>query len=179
MIIIIGESASGKSTVADFLEKQYQYKKIITYTTRPKREYEKDGVDYHFLTDSQFNELNERDFFAETAIYNNWKYGSAKKDYLRNNSIAVLTPKGLRQIRQNGLKNIYSVYLTVPRRDRLIACLNRGDDIEEAYRRSLSDVGQFDGVDREVDYVLNNPAYIYHPSKVAEMIMENKVNEGN
>ena len=161
MIVIIGESASGKSTVADFLEKQYQYKKIITYTTRPKREYEKDGVDYHFLTDNQFDELNERGFFAETAIYNNWKYASAKKDYLQNNSIAVLTPKGLRQIRQNGLKNIYSVYLTVPRRDRLIACLNRGDDIEEAYRRSLSDVGQFDGVDREVDYVLNNPAYIY------------------
>ena len=33
------------------------------------------------------------------------------------------------------------------------------DNIEEAYRRSLSDVGQFDGIEDEVDYVINNEGY--------------------
>ena len=37
--------------------------------------------------------------------------------------------------------------------------MQRGDNIEEAYRRSLSDVGQFDGIGDEVEYVVGNKGY--------------------
>ncbi len=53
------------------------------------------------------------------------------------------------------------VYLKVDRRSRLIKLLERGDDIEEAYRRSLSDVGQFDSFENEADFVLENKNYEY------------------
>lgn len=43
-----------------------------------------------------------------------------------------------------------------------------GDSIEEAYRRSLSDVGQFDGIEDEVDFVINNHKY----EKMVEYIMK-------
>lgn len=171
MIVIVGESASGKSTVAETLSSKYGFKRIITYTTRPPRHYEEDGKDYYFKTDSQYKDLKDSNYFAETAEYNGWCYASAKCDYDAD-AVIVLTPNGLRQIRSNGVQNIFSVYLNVPRRDRIIKCLQRGDDIEETYRRSLSDVGQFDGVENEVDFVINNTAYICHPNTIAEMIVE-------
>ncbi len=170
MIVIVGESASGKSSVAKFIKWNYGYKRIITYTTRQPRHNEKDGLDYYFLTDDEFEEKKNNGFFAETAEYNGWKYGSAKKDYC-DNVVAVLTPKGLRSLKRNGIDNIFSVYLKVPRRDRLKKCLERGDNIEEAYRRSLSDVGQFDGIEDEVDCIVDNAEYHMGIQEVAEEII--------
>ena len=166
MIVIVGESASGKSTLAKKYEDWLDFKRIVTYTTRHPRQNEKEGVDYHFIDDAEFERLNKDGFFAETAEYNGWKYGSAKKDYVTN-AVAVLTPKGLRSAKRNGVQ-CTSIYLDVPRRDRLAKCLNRGDNIEEAYRRSLSDVGQFDGIADEVDYVLKNPGYKKTPEELIE-----------
>lgn len=158
MIVLVGESASGKSSIEKYLVENYGYSKVVSYTTREPRNGEIDGVDYHFITKSQFRRLKEQGFFAETAVYNGWYYGTAKKDYT-NNKIAVLTPHGLRQIKKLKDIDVLSFYISVPRRDRLIKILQRGDDIEEAYRRSLSDVGQFDGIEDEVDCVINNIGY--------------------
>lgn len=158
MIVLVGESASGKSSIEKYMVDNYGYSKVISYTTRQPRPNEVDGVDYHFISVSQFSNLKEQGFFAETAVYNNWHYGTAKED-CTDDKIAVLTPHGLRQISKVDGINALSFYINVPRRDRLIKILQRGDDIEEAYRRSLSDVGQFDGISDEVNHVINNDGY--------------------
>lgn len=158
MIVLVGESASGKSSIEKYLVDNHGYKKIVSYTTRQPREGEVDGIDYHFITKEQFHKLKEQDFFVETAIYNNWYYGTAKKD-CTDDKVVVLTPHGLRQISKIKDINITSFYINVPRRDRLIKILQRGDDIEESYRRNLSDVGMFDGIRDEVNYVINNNNY--------------------
>ena len=46
MIILVGESASGKSSIEKYLVDNYGYNKIISYTTREPREGDVDGVDY-------------------------------------------------------------------------------------------------------------------------------------
>ena len=170
MIVIVGESASGKTTLAKEYEDWLDFKRIVTYTTREPRQNEKEGVDYHFIDDAEFERLNKEGFFAETAEYNGWKYGSAKKDYATN-AVTVLTPRGLRSVKRNGVE-CTSIYLDVPRRDRLMKCLSRQDNIEEAYRRSLSDVGQFDGIADEVDYVLKNPNYEKTPEELITELTE-------
>ena len=158
MVVLVGESASGKSSIEKYLVDNYGYKKIVSYTTRQPRDGEVDGADYHFIDKSQFRRLKIQGFFAETAEYNGWYYGIAKKD-CTDDKIAVLTPHGLRQVSKiDGIK-VISFYINVPRRDRLIKILQRGDNIEEAYRRSLSDVGQFDGIKDEVDFVIDNVGY--------------------
>ena len=158
MIVLLGESASGKSSIEKYLVGAYGFKKVVSYTTRRPRENEVDGEDYHFVSTEKFNELKENGFFAENAVYNNWQYGVAKEDCTED-SVAVLTPHGLRQIRKNCNLHLITFYINVPRRDRLIKILQRGDSIEESYRRNVSDCGQFDGVEDEVDYVINNPNY--------------------
>lgn len=174
MIVLVGESASGKSSIEKYLVDNYEYKKIVSYTTREPRPNEIDGIDYHFISVEQFENLKEKEFFAETAVYNNWYYGVAKED-CTDDKVAVLTPHGLRQVSQIGGINVTSFYIRVPRRDRLIKLLQRGDNIEEAYRRSLSDVGMFDGIEDEVDYVINNNGYRYSIKEMADIIY-NQVN---
>ena len=158
MLILVGESASGKSTIEKYLVDHYDYKKIVSYTTRSPREGESDGVDYHFISNEEFLKLKSEGFFAETGCYNGWYYGSSKED-CTDDKIAVLTPHGMRQLRNNPDLKLFIVYIKVPRRDRLIKILQRGDNIEESYRRNLSDVGQFDGIEDEVNHIIKNNNY--------------------
>ena len=170
MIVLIGESASGKSSIEKYLVNNYGYNKIVSYTTRPPRDGEVNGVDYHFIDKSQFRRLTEQNFFVETAVYRGWYYGVAKRD-CTDDKVAVLTPHGLRQVSKVEGINVMSFYINVPRRDRLIKILQRGDDIEESYRRNLSDVGMFDGIQDEVDYVINNHGYSRSIEEISKEIL--------
>lgn len=173
MIVLVGESASGKSSIEKYLVDNYGYKKIVSYTTRQPRDGEVNGVDYHFIDRSQFRRLKLQGFFAETATYNDWYYGVAKKD-CTNDKVAVLTPHGLRQISKLNDIDITSFYINVPRRDRLIKILQRGDNIEESYRRNVSDVGMFDGIEDEVNYVIHNDGYKKSIKEMSEEILHYK-----
>lgn len=169
MLALVGGSASGKSTVEKILCDDYGYNKIISYTTRSPRVGESNGVDYHFIEKSEFIKLKSEGFFAETAEYNGWLYGTARKD-CTDDKVAVLTPHGMRQLKKIPGIDIMSVYIKVPRRDRLIKILQRNDNIEEAKRRDASDVGMFDGIEDEVQYVFENEGYKTPPRYVANTI---------
>ena len=189
ILILVGESGCGKSTTAGYLLEYFRYQKkqnlkandskfdfhrIISYTTRPQRTGELDGVDYHFISEQKFQRMERQDAFVETGAYRGWHYGSAKVDYT-GNILAILTPYGMRRVKKvfanSTDHSIHVVYLDVPRKDRLIKILLRGDDIDEAYRRSLSDVGQFDGVRDEADIIVENPGFSKSAQKVAEEII--------
>lgn len=172
MLVILGESASGKTTLLKmFIEANPKYHKIVTYTTRPMREGEVDGVDYHFIPQAIFDEFVKQGFFVEHAKYRDWSYGTAKADCESENAIAILTPSGLRTLKQLGY-DVTSIYVYVDRRSRLINILARGDNIDEAYRRNLSDVGQFDGVIQEVDYVIDNTKFHMDKNQVLKCFQE-------
>ncbi len=172
MLVILGESASGKTTLLKmFIEANPKYHKIVTYTTRPMRDGEVDGVDYHFIPQATFDEFVKRGFFVEHAKYRDWSYGTAKADCESENAIAILTPAGLRALKRLGY-NVTSIYVYVDRRSRLINILARGDNIDEAYRRNLSDVGQFDEVIQEVDYVIDNTKFHMDENQVLKCFQE-------
>ena len=177
MIIILGESASGKSSIEKELVNFYKFKKIVSYTTRQPRSGETDGIDYHFITDEKFKELIKNNFFAEYSVYRGWYYGTSKEDCISSNDkILVATPHGLRQFKKNKEIKIISFYINIPRRDRLIKILQRGDDIDESYRRNLNDSGQFDGIEDEVDYVIYNDGYKKTITQVTREVILNYAN---
>ena len=54
LIILCGASGTGKTTIQNYLLKQYGIPRVLTHTTRAKRKGEKDGVDYYFETPVSF-----------------------------------------------------------------------------------------------------------------------------
>lgn len=154
MIILIGESASGKSTIEKELVKK-GYKKIISYTTRPIRKNEIDGIDYHYISVDEFKNKLSNGFFAENTIYNDWYYGIAKQDCV-DDAVVVVEPHGFRQLIKLEDLHIISFYIKVDERERLIRMVKRGDNLLEVFRRIFSDQGVFQFIDKEVDYVVDN-----------------------
>ena len=73
LIALIGESGSGKDSVLrEVLNKNLNFHKVINCTTRPKREGEKEGVNYFYLTNEEFaakiRELAENDRIESLSI---------------------------------------------------------------------------------------------------------------
>lgn len=144
--------------------------KVISCTSRSPRKGESDGFDYRFKTVEEFAELKEKGEFVETAVYNEWNYGMLKSD-LKDNSVIVMTPSGLRKLIKYNESlecpfDIVSFYISVDQRSRLIKLLQRGDDIMEAIRRSLSDLGQFDDIGDETTYIVRNEEYRFTPEQM-------------
>lgn len=82
IFVISSASGAGKTTIAYEFLKQYQdvlnISKIITYTSRQKRQGEIDGKDYYFVTTQDFEKLKDQGFFLETTQYADNYYGSPK-----------------------------------------------------------------------------------------------------
>lgn len=162
MIILLGKTNAGKSTIQDMLCKEYGFKRIVTCTTRPIRNGEVDGISYHFLSNDEFYKRIANHKFAEYRNYNSvhgtWFYGSLKSSYRTKNGVIVLNPYGFRETK-NTLTNFknkpFSVYLdidddTIRKRSAL-----RGDDSAEIERRIEADRTDFAGIENEVDLCIN------------------------
>lgn len=82
-IIIIGPSAVGKTTIANNLTNgDLPVQRVVTTTTRGIRPNEKDGVDYHFITQSEFEAHIQKAEMLEWAVYNDNYYGSRWGDVM-------------------------------------------------------------------------------------------------
>ena len=157
MLIICGKTASGKDTIVRRLVSDYKFKRIITYTSRPMRNGEIQNKSYHFITENDFKDKINNNFFAEWKIYHtvsgNWYYGTALKD-LENadeNSVIILTPDGIRDILELLDKKPKCIYINSP--DEVIEerLLLRGDDEREAKRRLQHDSEDFMNIEKLVD----------------------------
>jgi len=159
MILLVGKSCSGKDTIRKELNK-LGYKSIVTYTTRPPRNGEIDGVDYHFVDASRFRAMDLMGCFVETTSYNvasgeTWYYGSAVDD-LKEDSVMIVNPEGLRLIKKlKSLKPI-AFYLVADEDTIWERLKQRGDNDEEARRRLRADASDFVGIINDVDFCLRN-----------------------
>jgi guanylate kinase len=80
IIALMGESGSGKDTVLKETLIQYpDLHKIITSTSRPKREKEINGVNYFYYSDEEFFKKIYNNEMIDYQIFNNWHYGTELK----------------------------------------------------------------------------------------------------
>ncbi len=81
LIVISGPSGVGKDATLDKMKKAgLSFHYVVTATTRPKRPGEKDGIDYHFLSEDEFRQRTRKNQFLEWArVYGNY-YGVPKRE---------------------------------------------------------------------------------------------------
>ncbi len=81
LILISSPSGGGKNTVIKSLLKYFDNAvQLVTTTTRKKRDGERDGVDYHFISRKKFEEKLEKKDFVEYNEYSGNLYGTQWKD---------------------------------------------------------------------------------------------------
>lgn len=165
IIVILGESGSGKSTIQGFLEGHFGYETIVSLTTRKQRIGEQNGKDYHFVDDDTFKETIWRGLLAEYDEYSQGRfYGTLKSDYQKGNKVVVLTPNGLRQLKRSCPNDdIFVVYVTANLGTRVKRYIDRCgvdkfnfDDKNEIAARVERDFAMFLGIDKEADLVVYN-----------------------
>lgn len=78
-VVVTGPSGSGKTTiVSELISLLPRSARLVTTTTRPPREGERDGIDYHFVSRDAFVASRERGEFLEWAETYGELYGSSK-----------------------------------------------------------------------------------------------------
>ncbi|NLD26928.1 MAG: AAA family ATPase [Acholeplasmataceae bacterium] len=155
MLVLIGPSASGKTEVAKILMAKYGMKKMVTYTTRPMRLNEQNGIDYHFVSVPEFQKLAAASEFIETTFYNNNYYGTRKCDAAPD-KVVILDPNGLRKFSEALKNEITAVYLETPKMLRAERMRLRHDSPDLIERRLANDDIVFIKEDLPLDYVLIN-----------------------
>ena len=160
--VIVGKSCSGKDTIVKKLISLHKFNRIITYSTRPKRKGEKDGIDYHFITKEDFKQKIDEGFFAEWKSYVTvegvWYYGTALEDLenAEDNTLVILTPDGFREIKDKLGDKVTSIYICANNSTIKKRLESRGDNTNEAKRRLEHDNEDFKNIENEVDRIVYN-----------------------
>ncbi|MDU2374523.1 MAG: AAA family ATPase [Peptoniphilus harei] len=152
--LILGHSGSGKSTIRNALT-SHGIKKIITYTTRPPRISEVDGMDYNFIEQELFKKMNEDNLFIGTTCYVGNYYSTLREDLEKNNNkdsdcVIVVDKEGVLAIKKE-FANARSIYLKCSRetlRDRMI---KRSDDAKDIEKR----LDVLEDLDPYADYIID------------------------
>lgn len=132
-IIIAGPSASGKTYIAEeFMKKGYVGE--ISCTTREIRPGEQNGVDYNFLTITQFEDLIERKDMYEYVKYGKHYYGTLISDFYRG-EVFVWETEGLKQLKPEDRDSTLIIYVNTPPDIRLKRMHARGWNTDKITER--------------------------------------------
>ena len=155
---IMGKSATGKDTIYERLlqDEELKLKRIIPYTTRPIRDHEEDGREYHFVTEEDVVDLQSRGLIVEMreyqTVYGPWKYFTVNDGNIQldeENYSLIGTVEGYVMVRDYfGEDKVVPIYVEVEDGDRLLRAIAREtkQDIpkyEEMCRRFLADAKDF------------------------------------
>ncbi len=121
---LLGKSASGKDTIYKRLrELKPEWKEVTPYTTRPIREGETDGVEYHFVSDKEMDSFEKNGKMIEErtyqTIYGPWRYGTVDDgqiDITKNSDYLMIGVLQSFISTRNyfGVDNITPIYIEVP-----------------------------------------------------------------
>ena len=166
VIVISGPSGSGKSTVINALcEADQTLKLSVSATTRNPRPGEVDGVDYHFLSKSEFEKHIQEGSFLEWAEYGDNLYGTLKSEIVAaretgKDAILEIEVKGTLKIQEQNLSPARSVYIFIipPSLATVEERLRRRQTESEQELKQRLDIAKSEVLQvRHYDYWVSNP----------------------
>jgi len=162
LFIVSAPSGTGKTTLVERLvEILPDLARSRSYTSRPARTGETDGVDYNFITRDRFEAMIGRGEFLEHADVFGNLYGTRAADTEQllasgHDVVLVIDVQGARQVRARGLANV-AIFVLAPSYEVLERRLRgRSQDAEPAIARRLETSRHEVGAFAEYDYVVVN-----------------------
>lgn len=162
IIVLLGASATGKDTVVKHISEKYSIPIAVSYTTRPMRSNETQGVEYYFISDDEMHEkFKNGEVIEHTSYYIqsedvSYTYANVTSEFEKGDYIlTILNPHGLYQFKQSLYKdNLVSIMLNCDDRVRLIRSLNRDENVnvKEVLDRAIRD---------ELDFIERRPKTDY------------------
>ena len=154
----MGKSASGKDTLYKEITQCFSDSlgTVVPYTTRPKRQGETEGVEYHFITEAQMSRMKREGKVIESrcyqTVYGPWCYltvDDGQIDLSKRSSILIVTPAAYEKLRDYfGAEHVIPLYIETDDGVRLERALKRErmqaePKYEEMCRRFLADAKDF------------------------------------
>lgn len=162
LIVISGPGGVGKDTLIErLLAVDSRLRYSISYTTRPRRDYEVDGRHYSFVTEAEFRELVRRGEFLEHKVVGGHLYGTSmhRVEELQaggHDVILKIDVQGAEEVRRRRPDGVF-VFVAPPSMDELLRRrISRGSDSEEVIeaRQRLAEVEM--GFAERYDHVVVN-----------------------
>jgi len=162
LVVISAPSGTGKTTVVRrLLEKIPNIVASVSFTTRPIRENEREGIDYFFVDKSKFESMvDNKEFIEHATVFGNY-YGTQKDRLLSNlkkgiNVILEIDWQGAQQVKEK-MPSCIMIFLIPPSKEALLSRLkNRGTDsegeIENRFNQAVSDLNE----SNKFDHILVN-----------------------
>ena len=158
LFLIIGKSATGKDSICEGLLRRFEgrLRKIVPYTTRPIREGEVDGVNYHFVTVEEMQKMQQEGKILECRTYHvvvgDWHYFTADDgqiDASGTHAVMIATPEVYFALKKTKYADaIVPIYLETEDEERLLRSIWRerkqeNPNFAEVCRRYLADEQDF------------------------------------
>jgi guanylate kinase len=146
IIIITAPSGAGKTSITHYLLNTVpQLSFSVSAATRQPREFEKDKVDYYFISQKEFQQKIQRNEFVEwEMVYEGKYYGTLKSELqriwnMKKVPLLDIDIKGAIHVKQQYPQNCLTIFVQPPSVDELKKrLLSRGTETEESLRARLS-----------------------------------------
>tara|TARA_Y100000992_G_C21273031_1_gene498067 strand:+ start:2185 stop:2820 length:636 start_codon:yes stop_codon:yes gene_type:complete len=181
MVILSSPSGAGKTTLVKKIEENKDFSISISHTTRKPRKNENNGVDYFFVSKSEFENLIKNNKFLEYArVFNNY-YGSSEDlvfQRLNNgkNVIFDIDWQGTQQIQNKKLKyKLITIFILPPSREELFKrLLNRETGDEKVANQRMVQFKNDIQYWKNYDYVVINDDLEKCYNQISSFIDRNK-----
>ena len=165
LYVVSAPSGAGKtSLVASLQSSQPGLHVSVSHTTRPRRSNEREGVNYHFVSEEDFVAMLEADAFLEHAQVFDCRYGTTKDSVERvlaagDDVILEIDWQGARQVRQRH-PDCVGIFILPPSREALAQRLaGRAQDSDEVVARRMRDAVAEMSHWAEFDYLVINDEF--------------------
>ncbi|WP_010240878.1 guanylate kinase [Clostridium arbusti] len=188
---LLGKSGCGKDTIFKRLmdHKKLNLKPIVSYTTRPKRDGETDGVEYYFINKRKLKQYESMGRIIEVRKYStvngDWYYSTIDDGQIsikENSYLIIVTLDAYKSLQQYfGIDMVIPIYITLDDGIRLERALKREEKEEnpnynELCRRFLADENDF-SVEKLKNAGINRLYYNYDIDQCIESIEADILNE--
>ena len=177
LFTLSGSSGSGKTTLLDLLSRDLAIDISVSHTTRERREYEIDGIHYHFVSKDKFNSLTNDDKFIEYENVHGDLYGTTKEGvecYLSEKKplFLELDVKGALNLKKMYPENTVSIFLSAPNFKELESRLiHRSSESKEEINKRLSRFSEEENLKKEFDYTVINDNFKSTFEELKKMIL--------